>query len=215
MIDTKIFSDIYLFENLDRDQLERLGQVSDIREFKKGAYLFFEGDDPNGLHILTKGVLKLYKSDIKGHEVVLKYFYPSCLVGELADLDHLPYPSSAVFETDGEVITINSDIFKKEFLECPAVSLSIIRSLSRKLRNLHNVISRNLTMDSTGRVAKFIYENEDLFSQLKQNKVAAILNITPETLSRVVRKFKEANIIEIRDHKFIVTDKEKLKEFFE
>ena len=70
-------------------------------------------------------------------------------------------------------------------------------------------------MDSTGRVAKFIYENEDLFSQLKQNKVAAILNITPETLSRVVRKFKEAKIIEIRDNKFILTEREKLKEFFE
>jgi len=30
-----------------------------------------------------------------------------------------------------------------------------------------------------------------------------------------VRKFKETKTIEIRDHKFIVTDKEKLKEFFE
>lgn len=208
------FSDIYLFESLDSSQVDRLRQISTIKTYKKGNILFFEGDEPEGLHILTKGVLKLYKSDIKGHEVVLKFFYPTCLVGELADLDHLPYPSSAEFETDGEAITINGDIFEKEFLKNPDVSLSIIRSLSRKLRNLHSVISRNLTMDSTSRVAKFIYENEEIFLQLKQNKVAAILNITPETLSRVIRKFKDDNILEHEGKDFRIIDKDKLKDLF-
>jgi CRP/FNR family transcriptional regulator len=205
---------VYLFENLAASQIKRLEQISLQRSLKKGNVLFFEGDEPKNLHILTEGVLKVYKSDFKGNEVVLKYFSPVSLIAELANLDHIPYPATAVFETDGKVIAVDFKIFEKEFLRNPDVSLAIIRSLTWKLRDLEGVISRNLTMDATSRVAKFLYENEGAFLQLKQNKISSILNITPETMSRVLKKLKEGKIIGAQNTGFKILDKEKLKEFF-
>jgi CRP/FNR family transcriptional regulator len=67
-------------------------------------------------------------------------------------------------------------------------------------------------MDSTARVAKFIYENGELFLKLKQNKVAALLNIAPETMSRTMRKFKEKGIVNLKDG---VMDRDKLKALFD
>jgi len=206
--------DIYLFENLSEKQTSRLEQLSLKKEYKKDNILFFEGDEPKSLHILTEGVLRVYKSDFKGNEVVLKYFYPVSLIAELAHLDHIPYPATAAFETDGRVVSINFKAFEDEFLKNPDVLLSMVKSLTKKLRNLEAVISQSLTMDSTSRVAKFIFENEDLFLQLKQNKVASILNITPETMSRVVKKFKESGVLESSGRKFRILDREKLEEFF-
>jgi len=208
------FKDIYLFENLKDEQLLRLKQLSSVKEFKKGVMLFFEGDEPKNLYILTEGVLRVFKSDFKGNEVVLKYFYPVSLIAELANLDHIPYPASAEFEEDSKMIVVNFTAFEKEFLNNPDVLLSIVKSLTKKLKGLEEVISRSLTMDSTSRVAKFIYENDDLFLELKQNKISAILNITPETMSRVLKKFKDCGIIEFRDRKFRIIDKKKLENYF-
>lgn len=206
--------DIYLFENLDDRQWERLKMISVTREYKKGNTLFFEGDEPRYLHILVRGALKVYKTDFKGNELVLKYFYPVSLIAELAHLDHIPYPATAVFETDGKVIALNFRAFEEEFLKNPDISLAIIRSLTKKLRDLEGVISRNLTQDATARVAKFIHENDELFLQLKQHKISSILNLTPETLSRTLKKFKDEGILENRNRKFLILQKERLKEFF-
>lgn len=208
------FKDIYLFENLNDQQILRLKQLSSVKEFKKDNMLFFEGDIPKNLYILTEGVLRVFKSDFKGNEVVLKYFRPVSLIAELAHLDHIPYPASAVFEEDGKVLVVNFKIFEQEFFKNHNVLLSIIKSLTKKLKGLEEVISRGLTMDSTSRVAKFIHENENLFLELKQNKISGILNITPETMSRVLKKFKDNGIIVFRDRKFRVIDKKKLEDFF-
>jgi CRP/FNR family transcriptional regulator len=87
-------------------------------------------------------------------------------------------------------------------------------SLIKKLQYLEQVINNNLILDTETKIAKFIYENEDLFSQLKQHHIASLLNITPETLSRKLKKFKELGIIESQGSKLIVKDKEKILEYF-
>ncbi|MBE9504999.1 MAG: Crp/Fnr family transcriptional regulator [Proteobacteria bacterium] len=209
------FRDIYIFEHLDTGQLKRLKEISHVKEYKKGDTIFFEGDQPEKLIILTDGILKVYKTDPRGNEIILSYFYPTALIAELANLEHIAYPASAVFETDGKAISIDYKIFEKEFLKNPDISFSIIKSLTKKLRTLDNVISQNLTMDSTSRVAKFIYESEHLFAQLKQNKIAAILNITPETMSRVMKKLKGEGVIDYAGKKLTVMDREGLKDCFE
>jgi len=209
------FRDIYIFEHLEADQLKRLEEISRTKRFRKGDTIFFEGDKAEKLIILTDGVLKVYKTDPRGNEIILSYFYPTSLIAELTNLEHIAYPASAVFETDGETISIDYKIFEKEFLKNPEISFSIIKSLTKKLRALDKVISRNLTMDATSRVAKFIFENEHLFAQLKQNKIAAILNITPETMSRVMKKLKEEGIIDYAGKKLTVIDRDRLDDSFE
>lgn len=203
--------EIYLFKEFNHKQLEMLARISRQREYKKGNILFLEGEHSDCLNILVKGILKVYKSDKAGNEIILNLFYPTTLVAEIACLEHMAYPATAVFETEGSVISIDYKAFERDFLMNPEISISIIKSLTHKIKALDKVITHNLTMDSTARVAKFIYENNELFVKLKQNKVAALLNIAPETMSRTMKKFKDKNIVNMKDGHM---DREKLKEFF-
>jgi len=204
----------YLFAGLEREHIERLEELSSEQEYARGRMLFLEGERAERLNILTEGTLKVYKSDPRGNEVVLSLFQPVALIAELANLEGIPYPASAVFETDGRVVSIDYAVFEREFLRDPEISISIIKSLTRKMRALDAVISNGLTMDSTGKVARFICENECMFAQLKQHKIATMLNITPETMSRVVRKFRDSGAIEKSGNRFRVVDPERLREFF-
>ncbi|PUE65248.1 Crp/Fnr family transcriptional regulator, partial [Arcobacter lacus] len=100
------------------------------------------------------------------------------------------------FETNAEVLLIDYEKFKKEFLLKPEISMFFIKSLTRKIKALENFINYNISLNSIEKIAKFLYDNESILMNLKQVKIAQILNITPETLSRKIAKLKKENIVQ-------------------
>ncbi|ACO03967.1 MULTISPECIES: Crp/Fnr family transcriptional regulator [Persephonella] len=188
--------DIYIFENLSDEHLKKIQKISFEREYERGDLLFYEGEEPENLYILTEGILRVYKTDIKGHEITLHHFHPVSLIAERANFENIPYPANAEFETNGKVLVINFKTFEKELLKDSNLCFNIVKSLLYKIKILDDVIVQNLMMDAVTRTAKFIYEHEDLFISLKHNKIASILNMTPETLSRILKKFKTRGIIQ-------------------
>ena len=86
-----------------------------------------------------------------------------------------------------------------------------MKSLITKIRNLENIVSMHLVLDSKERVAKYIFENGDDFFKTKNVMVAEILNITPETLSRILRVFKDENLIDTKEK---TINREGLKAYF-
>ncbi|MDP3465499.1 MAG: Crp/Fnr family transcriptional regulator [Sulfuricurvum sp.] len=205
---------IFLFEHLSDGDIKSLSAISQIKEYQAGEILFYEGDPSEKLFILTKGIVKAYKIDMKGNEIVLHYFHPVSMVAEMANLHRIPFPATAEFETEGSVVEINYPLFEEGFLKNPAVSFEVIKSLSQKIKLLENVITTHLTLDSTSRVAKHLYDNENLYRTMKHNKIATILNITPETHSRTLRKFKTLGLISDEGKDFQVINKAGLFELF-
>ena len=204
--------DIFLFKHLSDRQLEKIQQISFIKELKRGETLFWEGEKPDYLYILLDGTIRVFKTDHRGSEITLHYFYPINMIAEVANFEDIPYPASAEAETDSVVLAIDYDKFKRELLNDPEISFNIIKSLSDKIRILNDFIVQNMMMDAVTRVAKFLYEHEDLFHQLKHNKIASLLNITPETFSRILKKFKQQGIIE-KNGKELVIHKDKLRNY--
>ena len=50
----------------------------------------------------------------------------------------------------------------------------------------------------------------EIFNRVKNNEIASILNITPETLSRILSRLKKEKIIDMKDHTVIIRDMESL-----
>ena len=210
----EILKNVFLFRHLNEKQIEDLKKISRIKKLKSGEVLFYEGEEPKYLNLLIKGVVRIYKVDARGKEVTITYLCPVSLIAEVANLTRFPYPANAEFETNGVVLQIDYDKFEAKFLKNPEICFSIVQSLLAKIKVIENAFSENFILDATSRVAKFLYEDEELFNQLKHTKIASLLNLTPETLSRVIRKFKNMGILEKKGNKFIVKNREELKKFF-
>ena len=189
------FHEIPLFASLDATQLAMLSEMSRAKRYRKGEFLFYEGDDPASLMILTQGALRLYKSADDGREVVLHRFTPVSLIAEMAVHNRIPFPATAVFESDGEVIFIDHGRFEARFLGDPELSRLLILSLSTKIRALEALIARNLVMDSRARVLHFVETSPELFASMRRYEIAEMLNMTPETLSRMLKKLVEEGTI--------------------
>ncbi len=207
--------DIPLFSNLSDINLKALEKISRFKTYSRDEIVFYEGDGPGTLYVLTEGVLKLYKTDAKGNEIYIHQFTPIGLVGELACFENMNYPATARFLTNGKVLKINFKKLEKDFFKNPDVCMEIIKSLTKKIKILSNVIHKEMILTSEAKVAKFIIENSELFETLKNTQIASILNITPETLSRTLTRFKKLDFIIIEKNYHInILNKETLTSLF-
>lgn len=202
---------VYLFKHLSDETLRDLASISTIREYEPGQVLFFEGEKAENLYILLEGKLKVYKTTFKGIEIFIHQFGPVSMIGELANFEKISYPATAEFMTEGKALAINFKVFEEKFLKNPDILLSILKSLSNKIRMLNHFIDSTVVLSAEARVAKLILESPEIFEVLKHNQIASFLNITPETLSRVLSKLKDKKIISIEGKKIQIKDREKLR----
>ena len=190
---------IACFAKLSDEQLEKLKKISVVKKYNTKEILFYEGDAPTYLYVLLQGTLKVYKTNHKGQQIFLHQFYPGGLVAELANFENIPYPATAEFTTNSEVLRIDYQALEKDFFKNPEISMEIIKSLIAKHKILIEIIQKEVILTADAKIAKFILENGELFATLKNTQIASILNITPETLSRTLTRFKASGLIEMDD----------------
>jgi CRP/FNR family transcriptional regulator len=208
--------DIPLFSKMSEENLKNLEKISQFRSYDTDEIVFYEGDRPGTLYILTEGVLRLYKTDPKGNEIYIHQFTPVGLVGELACFENVNYPATARFITKGQLLKIDYRKLEEDFFQNPAVCMEIIKSLTKKVKILSNVIHKEMILTSEAKVAKIIIEHSELFETLKNTQIASIINITPETLSRILNKFKTEEYIEgLKAGNIIVKEPEALESVIE
>lgn len=207
-------SDIELLKMLSEHELRSISQDTTILRKKQNETIFLEGEDSKYLHILLQGTAQVYRVDNKGKELLIHNFKAQSLIAELANLEHMCFPASCKMLTEGYIAKIKFENFQELMQNNPLLSVKVISSLTKKMKFLDNVIHQNLLLNSQAKIANFIYENEDIFIAQKQHQIASMLFITPETLSRNLKKFKEYGILENNNNRFTVIDREKLKEFF-
>ena len=206
---------IPMFHDFNDEDLEYIKTISTLKTYQKDSIIFFRGDDSKNLYILLDGSLKIYKNNTKGNEILLKILKTKCLVAELANLEHIPYPSSCATISKSKVLAVDFKKFEEHFLNDPKFLLMFIKSLTKTILMLEQTISLNLTLDSTSKVAKHIYEASPSLEGMNHKIRAAALNMTPETYSRIIRKFKDNNILKEENGKFIILDREKLRSYFD
>jgi len=209
-------NDIPLFSKLSEESIKKLEKISTFKKYNGGEILFYEGDDPGTLYILVDGVLRLYKTDPKGNEIYIHQFVPIGLVGELACFENMKYPATARFITKGQVLKIDFKRLESDFFTDPQISMEIIKSLTKKIKILSNVIHKEMILTSEAKVARLIIIHGDMFETMKNTQIASMANMTPETLSRILSKFKKAGYIRIdENHHIEVLEELILRAMFE
>ncbi len=206
--------EVPLFSTLETDDLELLRKQIHIKRYAEGGIVFYEGEQSEYLHILVEGSVKLYKTSPKGTQVQINRFVAPRLIAEYASFEREPFPATCEFITDGAIGLLHFDTFYR-YLKHPEFSLALIKSLTEKIRVLSSLVHKETILSSEAKVADLILNKIMIFNRLKNNEIASILNLTPETLSRILSKLKKEQIISVEKHALEVLDKEALKAIIE
>ena len=185
-----------IFKSATVTELKVLEKISQLEERKKGDILFLEGDPPNFVYYLINGVVKIYKTTANnGKEVTLNYILPKAFIGEFAVFKRIEFPFSAEMETDGEILKFRSDEFLNLVRKSSDLSFEVIQYMADKIKKNYEYCENLVEKNVRKKIARFLKEHEDLFFKLNKNKIASILNVTPETFSRTLKEMKREGLI--------------------
>ncbi len=202
----------YLFNELTEQDLAPLLQVSELRHYKKDDYLFCFEDEAEHSFLVVSGQVTVYRWTPEGDEKVFHVFGVGRLVAEAAMfMRHGRYPMNARCDEDSSVYAIPRAALHQICLDKPEVALKLIESMGQRLFSLVNRVDQ-LSASSAGRrlvswIEDRCREQEPPCQlQISRQQLAVQLGIAPETLSRLLNKYRSACLIEGQRGQFQVVD---------
>jgi CRP/FNR family cyclic AMP-dependent transcriptional regulator len=129
-----------LLADLSPNELQLLAARTVRKLFVSGELLFSEGEPCNGLHIIARGKVRIFKTSVNGREQVLALNGPGDTIAELPVFDGGPYPASASATEDSEIAFISRRDFHAYCLEHPEVALKVLAQVGARLRRLVGII---------------------------------------------------------------------------
>ena len=123
----------------------------------------------------------------------------------------IPFPATCELLTEGYIGLLPLEKFHN-CLNDTDFSVALVKSLSKRMRVLSTLLHKETVYSSEAKIADVLYSNPTVFERLKNTEIAAMLNITPETLSRILTKFKKEEIIMIKNHVLTVLQPKALEE---
>ncbi len=199
-----------MFANLDKKFHKKLYDSIHIRHFRQNSIVFYEGDCSDYLHILLDGQVRLYKTSPKDHIVQIHRLHAPATIGEYACLEQVAFPATCEFISERGTIGLLHFKHLTEYLQDLEFTLGLLKSMTNKVMMLSSLIHKETILSSEAKVADLILNESEIFNRVKNNEIAYILNITPETLSRILTKMKKEKIIEIKKHQVSICNMEAL-----
>ena len=209
------------FCNLPNDVLADLGMSK--REIRRvgGTVLYSQGEKSAGLYILCRGRVKLSRISSQGKTAILQICGPGDLLGASEVLANCPYAATAQVQKDSVLAYVPRENFLRmmerhaivglrtsEHLgaECLRAfrDLSLLRIPSSAMQKLSRILLRwsSANEDKRLREIPMIYTHAEL---------AQLIGASRETVTRLLKKLEDDEVVRVRRGVGRVLDLEKLR----
>lgn len=192
------------FGGLDDATLERLADASRLLRPETGALVVHEGEPCRGFFAVRRGAVRVFRVAPDGRMQILHRLGPGATFAEAAVLNMGSYPANAEAVEDGtEIVEIGGATFLALFDTDRRLPRVMIASLCRWLRQLVSRVEELSVLSAGARLARYLLDlpaketDRGLVIVLPTSKkeIAERLGITPETLSRQLRRWQDHEVI--------------------
>ena len=178
-----------LLKDMRLEQWEALEPLLSVAEYRKGDRLVRQGDEEMEQFFILEGMVKRVVSNPEGHEMILRFAAETEMDTSYAAWrlrTPIPYSIVAVTKVRAAELPMPQWV---EFLDRQPDVKSRFEYEVMKL--MSEVMTHTITLhllDAPGRLSRFHRKHPDLAGRIPKKELAAYLNLTPETLSRLKQK---------------------------
>jgi CRP/FNR family transcriptional regulator len=197
------------FETLGDEELQHVADVSVPRRFTAGEVIFREGDDSDTCYVVRNGHARALREHPDGRTLTLARFGPGDIFGELAMFDDEKRSATVDAVDDVETIAILGRDMRRLLRQHADISLKLLVSLGRRLRETNERLARQSFQTVQSRVAGVLgelvrqAEQEDhqvledgILVTATQAEIAQLAGSSRESASRFLAVLERAGVLE-------------------
>jgi CRP-like cAMP-binding protein len=202
----ELLAQVPVFETLGSKELTQVAAVTVPRTFDAGHVIFREGDQSDTCYIVRSGHARAVREHGDGRTLTLAHFGPGDIFGELAMFDD--ERRSATVETLDPVdaIAVLGADMRRLLREHPEISVKLVISLGRRLREANERIARQSFQTVQSRVAGVLGQlvvqaqaegagERDVLVIVTQSDVAQLAGSSRESASRFLAVLERAGVV--------------------
>ncbi len=191
------------FRELPPELLARVAALCSEVELAAGETLFRAGQRCDGFFVVREGRIRVFRLAPDGREQVVHHVDAGHTFAEAALFHHGIYPANAAAAEPSRLIRIDGPRFLQLFAAERALAASMVGSLCGWLHALLDRIEMLTLVSAGSRLAAYLLRlparqvDGELRVELPVAKkaLAAELSITPETLSRLLSRWRERGLV--------------------
>jgi CRP-like cAMP-binding protein len=220
---TRRLRSLPIFADLDDDELEMLVDLVVLRQVPKGAFIIGQNEPGNAMYLLVSGRVKVSLASPDGKELALGYLDAPSHFGEMALVDARPRSADVIAMTDVEILSLDAKDLSKAIQVQPRLALSLIATLSHRLRSTIARLEDMAFRDARHRVIRVLlniatasYETKGVpvVEGFTHYEIATLAGTSRETASRIISQLSKDGIVATKGRRIIV-DLIKIQEAFQ
>jgi len=202
-----------MFSDLSAGDLAILAGMMTLRQYPKGSFVISQNDAGSTMYLLVSGRVKVSLASPEGKELALNYLDAPSHFGEMSLVDAEPRSADVIAVTDVEVLCLDARDLSAAIQVQPKLALSLIATLSRRVRSLIGRLEDMAFHDATHRVMRVLlnvatasYESRGVpvVEGLTHYEVATLAGTSRETASRVISQLTKDGIVGTKGRRVVV-----------
>jgi CRP-like cAMP-binding protein len=213
---------VWLFSQLDPSEIEQIRLLARPRRCQPRETVVRQGDDSGDLYAVLAGRLKASAANAEGDEMVLSILGPGDVFGEIALLDQQPRSATVSALEPCDLLVIERRALRELLLRVPALSLSLMRVMAKRLRELTEHAQDVSLLGVSARLARTLLALARRFGErradrlevalkLSQQELGEMVGATREMVNRCMRSWTDAGAIELSGSNLVILDEEALE----
>ncbi|MGC0142791.1 Crp/Fnr family transcriptional regulator [Pseudactinotalea sp. Z1732] len=191
-----------LFHGLSFDDQVKVADVATPTSVDAGEQVYAAGSDTSQLMVVHTGAVKVSRVDAEGREQILRVLGPGEFVGESAFLTGArPDHFTTALEPSSMCVFRHADLGRLVAAH-PSIGMRMLQEVSRRLAQTETRLASVISGDVTSRLAEYVLSLHGTTTEdgvvvelpLAKKDIASLLDTTPESLSRQLRKLQQSGI---------------------
>ncbi|WP_299667834.1 response regulator [uncultured Polaribacter sp.] len=193
----------------------------EVFTYKKDAIIYKEGYNSNFIYLVLKGVVKCYKLDEKGKELITALYKEDDLFGYTSFTQNISYQETAKAIKELKLVGISKSELQNILTNNHTVALELLELLNENILGIKDQLLQMAYSSVNKKTAVTILKFAEKLNvkpkdpiKISRNDLASVAGIAPETLIRTISSFKKQGLIAIEGRNIKILDIQKLKNMY-
>jgi CRP/FNR family cyclic AMP-dependent transcriptional regulator len=209
-------ADTPLLAQIPRKAIRDLIEEGVVRDYRRGTYLFHQGDPAPDVFFLWSGRLEISSVSATGHRQLLTTLEHSQFFGELGVLGDMRRTATAEALEESTVWAVDGDSWLGFLAEHFPATRSLLRALARQIQAAESFVEDLLFLDLKGRVAKRLLglvspsleelpeDGVMLPSVVTHADLASLSGGSRENVTRILSEFQRRGIVDRAGRRYLL-----------